>query len=59
MQCENYFRIYWSKQGCILPNISLDIQGSCRECIYININEQSLQSERQKILYRCAEDDIK
>lgn len=59
MQCDNYFCIYWSKQGCILSNISLDIQGNCRECIYIDINEELLNSERQKSLRRYNEDDIK
>ena len=59
MQCENIFCIYWSKQGCTLPNISLDIQGNCNKCIYIDINEEWLKSERQKSLRRYNKDDKK
>lgn len=35
MFCENEFCIYQENRQCILDKISLDIQGRCKECIYI------------------------
>lgn len=50
MHCENIFCIYWSEQLCSLDEITLDIQGNCKECIYVEINESLLQKQRNKIL---------
>lgn len=52
MQCENIFCIYWDKNECTLKEISLDDQGTCLECIYVNIDEEILKEEREKILKR-------
>lgn len=49
MLCENLFCIYWSNDECVLDNISLDIQGSCTSCIYVNIDESILKSQRKNI----------
>ncbi len=43
MKCENYFCIYENKGICILDIIELDIQGQCKECIYVSIEENELQ----------------
>lgn len=50
MECGNYFCIYWSDRHCVLTEISLDIQGQCEDCIYVEIEEEILERHRQKIL---------
>lgn len=50
MLCENIFCIYWEKHHCCLEEISLDVRGSCNECIYINVDEDKLKEHRQAIL---------
>lgn len=50
MQCENIFCIYWNKDGCILREVSLDVMGCCQNCIYVDIKEETLQAEREKLL---------
>lgn len=52
MECENEFCIYWKKNQCILDEISLDILGCCRNCIYVAIEEETMQRERDKLLQR-------
>ena len=59
MYCENHFCIYWTERGCTLDNVSLDMQGSCLECTYVNISEQVLKAERQKILKHLKEEYTK
>ena len=43
MECGNYFCIYWSDRHCVLTKISLDIQGQCQDCIYVEIEEGILK----------------
>ena len=50
MQCENYFCIYFDNNSCILSNVSLDVTGLCQDCIYLNIDKNVLNSEREKTL---------
>ncbi len=50
MKCENVFCVYWYNNECDLREISLDIQGNCQECIYVNISESTLQKQRQNFL---------
>ncbi len=50
MKCENIFCVYWYNNECDLREISLDIQGNCQECIYVNISESTLQKQRQNFL---------
>ena len=50
MRCENLFCVYSQKGHCILDEISLDIQGSCTNCIYIDIESEYLDCERKKLL---------
>ena len=55
MQCENYFCIYWAEGVCTLDEISLNILGSCQSCIYVDIDEQTLQSAKEKLLKQYGE----
>ena len=47
MNFENYFCIYQNNGRCMLENIELDIMGQCKECIYIEINKQTLQQLKE------------
>mgnify|MGYP003290400733 CR=1 FL=1 len=51
MNCRNEFCIYQKDDKCILDEINLDIQGSCEECIYVEINNKVLQVAKDKKLY--------
>lgn len=48
MKCENQFCLYCEENSCILEEISLDISGSCAECIYIDIDEKLLKQLKNK-----------
>ena len=50
LSCENEFCIYQKQGKCILENIQLDIQGNCTDCTYINIEEDTLNNLKNKIL---------
>ena len=52
MKCENLFCIYWEKNGCMLEEISLDIQGTCQDCIYVTLEDALLEKERKNALLR-------
>ena len=56
MMCENLFCVYWSDNECILDEISIDIQGSCESCIYVDIDDESLKKSREKFLNRSITD---
>lgn len=57
MFCENEFCIYQENRQCILDKISLDIQGRCKECIYIDIDEINLQNFKKTLIKRFENDD--
>lgn len=42
MKCENVFCIYWKNDACRLKRVSLDIQGMCKECEYVSVDEKAL-----------------
>ena len=50
MKCENIFCVYYDKGICSLQTTTLDIQGSCQECIYVSISEESLSKKRNEFL---------
>lgn len=50
MQCENIFCIYSKNGNCILNINNLDLQGCCKDCIYVNISEDLLSEEKSKML---------
>lgn len=62
MQCENAFCVYWYQGECSLREISLDIQGSCECCIYVDIDERILDRKRKRFLLKnnlCETDENK
>ena len=50
MICANRLCIYYSEGECTIDDISLDIDGRCEECIYVNFEEETLQKYRKKML---------
>lgn len=58
MQCENHFCIYWDNNLCILDKISLDVLGCCQNCIYVDIDDNILQTARKKLLSKEMTDEI-
>ncbi len=48
--CQNEFCIYQKQGNCILKSIQLDTQGTCIDCIYINVEEDTLNNLKEKIL---------
>ncbi len=50
MNCENIYCVYWRDNECSLREISLDIQGSCKNCIYVNIPVNEIRKQREKQL---------
>ena len=57
MKCENCFCIYEENGSCTLQDIELDIQGLCKECIYINIENRELQNLKFKSKLSVLSDD--
>lgn len=52
MLCKNIFCIYWKENNCILDEISLDIQGNCEDCIYVEIENSRLEVMRKTLLQK-------
>ena len=50
LSCENEFCIYQKNGTCSLDIVELDIQGTCTDCIYINIEENTLSELKEKLL---------
>lgn len=50
VQCENFLCVYNDKNKCTLKNISLDITGTCRECIYPEIPREILDKLKKTTL---------
>lgn len=50
LSCENEFCIYQKQGTCILESVQLDIQGNCVDCIYINVEKDTLNNLKEKLL---------
>lgn len=53
--CENEFCIYQKQGNCILERVKLDIQGSCKDCLYVNIQEDTLDLLKEDLLRNLQE----
>ena len=47
LHCENTFCIYETQNECMLDEINLDIQGNCLDCIYVNIDYETLKGAKE------------
>lgn len=52
VKCENFLCIYNDRENCMLKNVSLDIIGTCRECIYPEIPPEFLEKIKKEKLER-------
>lgn len=50
LSCGNEFCIYQKQGKCILESIQLDIQGNCENCMYISIDEDTLNDLKKNLL---------
>lgn len=48
MRCSNSFCIYWEKHECWLDTIELDEQGTCMNCIYVDVDDEILEKKRNE-----------
>jgi len=53
--CENEFCIYQKQGNCILERVKLDIQGNCMDCLYVNIQEDTLDLLKEDLLRNLEE----
>ncbi len=50
MRCENNFCIYCNEYKCTLDEINIDTIGLCTECILIDLDDDTLNEQKKKIL---------
>lgn len=54
MHCENEVCIYQKDGNCILPEITIDVRGSCSEFIIANFDSEYLEKVKNKVLKRYS-----
>ncbi len=47
--CQNVFCIYWKQEHCLLDRLSIDQQGLCTNCIYVDIPDSYLDKKRSHL----------
>ena len=57
MKCENFLCIYEEGGLCTLEEVTLNITGSCDDCIYPDLDPVYLKSRKQALLKRYAQED--
>lgn len=50
MLCENFLCIYQSEGFCFAEHISMNRFGMCENCIYPDIDRDTLQKAKMKLL---------
>ncbi len=55
LSCENEFCIYQKQGNCILESVQLDIRGNCIDCIYVNIDENTLCNLKEQLLKKFGD----
>lgn len=50
LSCENEFCVYQKEGTCVLGKVQLDIQGNCTDCVYVNIEKDTLKKLKEKFL---------
>ena len=58
LSCENKFCIYQKHGNCALESVKLDIQGNCIDCIYINVEENTLNNMKEETLTNLGDLDL-
>lgn len=57
IQCGNHFCIYYDNAVCLLNSVSLDIVGLCSNCIYVDIEQEYLATQRKRLLRELEQPD--
>lgn len=57
MECENSLCIYERDRKYILEKISVNMLGICDDCIYPSIDDEVLNSLKEKTLKRLEDDN--
>ena len=57
MECKNSHCIYERDRKCILEKISVNMLGICDDCIYPSIDDEVLNSLKEKTLKRLEDDN--
>lgn len=57
MECENSLCIYERDRKRILEKISVNMFGICDDCIYLSIDDEVLNSLKEKTLKRLEDDN--
>ena len=57
MKCANSFCIYQFKGNCVLDKVDINSLGMCAECIYPEIDENTLLQAKSKLLRNYKEAD--
>lgn len=52
MKCDNELCIYEKDGLCSLREIELDIVGLCKDCIYVDIDEEYLYRQKETMIKR-------
>ena len=50
MRCDNHFCVYWSNNCCTLQEITLDIIGSCTNCVPVDLKKRVQKEKRENAL---------
>ena len=57
-RCEHKFCIYQEKGECIATEVSHNEIGMCTECITVNVSDEMLTQEKQRLLNLYEQDDL-
>lgn len=49
MYCKNEFCIYQKKGSCLLTEVTLDINGMCEDCLYVDFDPAALERSKKKL----------
>jgi len=58
MKCENIFCVYQKDGQCRLGEITLDIQGRCEDCVYVEPDEELLEEAKARVLESWGENQV-
>ena len=50
--CQNDFCTDWEKNKCLLTAVSVNGQGQCEDCVFIQLDEEELKQKRRELRMR-------
>ena len=58
MTCENFLCVYEKNGECIFESVEHDILGTCKDCIYVTIDAETLAELKKKTLISLGDYDL-